>query len=101
MKDDRTNGTPKGSADRLPEGVGSIVADAKNQVQQAADKVTDAAQNLYTQTQSAAEDVTNAAQGSVTSFEQLLRHTIETQPYTTALVALGVGWLLGRTHRPF
>jgi hypothetical protein len=25
---------------------------------------------------------------------------IETQPYTAVLVALGIGWLLGRTHRP-
>jgi hypothetical protein len=26
--------------------------------------------------------------------------TIEAQPYTTALAALGIGWLLGRMHRP-
>jgi hypothetical protein len=24
----------------------------------------------------------------------------ETQPYTTTIVALGIGWLLGRMHRP-
>jgi hypothetical protein len=29
-----------------------------------------------------------------------LRTTIETQPYTTAIAALGIGWLLGRMHRP-
>jgi hypothetical protein len=29
-----------------------------------------------------------------------LRHTIETQPYTSVLVAIGVGWLIGRMHRP-
>jgi hypothetical protein len=29
-----------------------------------------------------------------------LRETIETQPYTSALIALGIGWLLGRLHRP-
>jgi hypothetical protein len=32
--------------------------------------------------------------------DRWLRHTIETQPYTSALVALGIGWLLGRLHRP-
>jgi hypothetical protein len=26
--------------------------------------------------------------------------TIETQPYTSAAVALGIGWLLERMHRP-
>jgi ElaB/YqjD/DUF883 family membrane-anchored ribosome-binding protein len=25
---------------------------------------------------------------------------IQEQPYTATLIALGVGWLLGRTHRP-
>ena len=34
-------------------------------------------------------------------FEKALRHSIETQPYTSAFVALGIGWLLGRMHRPF
>jgi hypothetical protein len=29
-----------------------------------------------------------------------LRNTIETQPYTAVVVALALGWLLGRTHRP-
>jgi hypothetical protein len=29
-----------------------------------------------------------------------LRNAIETQPYTSALVALGIGLLLGRMHRP-
>ena len=26
--------------------------------------------------------------------------TIEAQPYTAAIVAMGLGWLLGRMHRP-
>ena len=30
----------------------------------------------------------------MTTFDKLLRTTIETQPYTTAIVALGIGWLL-------
>jgi hypothetical protein len=29
-----------------------------------------------------------------------LRNKIETQPYTTVIAALGIGWLIGRTHRP-
>jgi hypothetical protein len=34
------------------------------------------------------------------SFEDIVRTTIETRPYTAAAIALGVGWLLGRMHRP-
>ena len=33
-------------------------------------------------------------------FESWLRGTIEAQPYRAALIALGIGWLLGRSHRP-
>jgi hypothetical protein len=52
-----------------------------------------AAQELYGQ-------AADTARETVSSFEKALRHTIETQPYTSALVALGLGWLLGRMHRP-
>jgi hypothetical protein len=41
-----------------------------------------------------------AARRTMGSLEKAIRTTIETQPYTAALIALGVGWLLGRMHRP-
>ena len=44
-----------------------------------------------------AADATRETAGSL---DQWLRRTIETQPYTTAIVALGIGWLFGRMHRP-
>ncbi len=34
------------------------------------------------------------------SFEARLRTVIEEQPYTAVAIALALGWLLGRTHRP-
>jgi hypothetical protein len=34
------------------------------------------------------------------SLEKAIRTTIETQAYTAAAIALGVGWSLGRMHRP-
>jgi hypothetical protein len=48
----------------------------------------------------AAKETTAAARESASSFEGSLRNTIETQPYTAVLLALGLGWLLGRMHRP-
>ena len=45
-------------------------------------------------------DAAGAAQDTAATLEKWLRRTIETQPYTTAIVAIGVGWLLGRMHRP-
>ncbi len=51
------------------------------------------------------KDVTSATTDAVTatanSFGRALRRTIETQPYTAVLIGVGIGWLLGRIHRPF
>ena len=47
------------------------------------------------------EDGTAAlARQTASSFERSLRDTIETQPLTAVFVSLGIGWLLGRLHRP-
>jgi hypothetical protein len=40
------------------------------------------------------------ARESAAGFDKWLRKTVETQPYTAAAVALGIGWLLGRLHEP-
>jgi len=42
----------------------------------------------------------DATRRTATNFEQWLRHTIETKPYTSVVVAVGLGWALGRMHRP-
>jgi hypothetical protein len=65
-----------------------------------ADQAAGAAQDLYGQVRDTAADAAVAARDTAASFEKWLRRTIETQPYTTALVAIGIGWLLGRMHRP-
>jgi ElaB/YqjD/DUF883 family membrane-anchored ribosome-binding protein len=41
-----------------------------------------------------------AARKTAGSFEAVARDLIESQPYTAVAIALGVGWLLGRMHRP-
>jgi hypothetical protein len=63
-----------------------------------------AAQDVYGQAYESAADVAGtpneAARRTMGSLEKTIRTTIETQPYAAALIALGVGWLLGRMHRP-
>jgi hypothetical protein len=54
--------------------------------------------DVETQRRGMAEQVAGAAQDAY--LDQWLRDTIETKPYTSALVALGIGWLLGRMHLP-
>jgi ElaB/YqjD/DUF883 family membrane-anchored ribosome-binding protein len=57
------------------------------------------------QARASAADVADSATDAVTktagSFERVLRRTIEEQPYTAVLIGIGIGWLLGRSHRPF
>jgi ElaB/YqjD/DUF883 family membrane-anchored ribosome-binding protein len=65
------------------------VREAKKQ----AGEVSDAAQDLYGQ-------VVDSASQTAGSFERALRNTIEKQPYTAVAIALALGWLFGRMHRP-
>ncbi len=65
------------------------VREAKKQ----AGEVSDAAQDLYGQ-------AVDSASRTAGSFERALRKTVENQPYTAVAIALGLGWLCGRMHRP-
>ncbi len=80
------------------------LGDAKKQASGVADAFGDAAQEVYDQARESAADVVDtartAARKTAGSFEQAIRNTIENQPYTAAAIALGIGWLLGRMHRP-
>jgi ElaB/YqjD/DUF883 family membrane-anchored ribosome-binding protein len=79
--------------------------ETKRQASDLADRASDAAQEVYEHARDRAADLADsaneAAQQTAGSLERALRNTIETQPYTAVAIALGLGWLLGRTHRPF
>jgi uncharacterized protein YjbJ (UPF0337 family) len=93
MTEDRISGTARNLGGKVEEGVGRVTGDVKTQIQGKLDQGAGAAQDLYGQTADAARD-------TAANLDKWLRTTIETQPYTTAIVALGIGWLLGRMHRP-
>jgi ElaB/YqjD/DUF883 family membrane-anchored ribosome-binding protein len=80
------------------------VGDAKKHAGDVADAFSDAAQDIYGQARESAADVAGttrkAARKAANSLEQAIRSTIEDQPYLAAAVALGIGWFLGRMHRP-
>ncbi len=81
------------------------LGDAKKQARDLAGEASDAAQDVYKHARDTAADLADsandAARQTAGSLERALRNTIETQPYTAVAIALGLGWLLGRTHRPF
>jgi hypothetical protein len=78
--------------------------DAKKQASGVAGDVSDAASELYDHATDSASDIADsanrAARKTAGSFEKALRNTIENQPYTAVAIALGLGWLFGRIHRP-
>ena len=93
MNEDRIAGTARNIGGKLEEGVGRATRDIKEQVQGKLDQAAGTAQDLYGQTAEVARD-------TAVTFEKWLRETIETKPYVAVAVALGIGWLIGRTHRP-
>ena len=100
MDENRITGTARNLGGKVEEGVGRVTGDAKTQVRGMADQAAGAVQDLYGQARDTAADAAVAARDSAASLEKWLRRTIETQPYTAAIVAMGLGWLLGRMHRP-
>ena len=64
--------------------------DAKKHAGGVADEISDAASQV----------AEIAARKTAGSFEKALRDTIEDRPYTAVGIALGLGWLFGRMHRP-
>ena len=93
MDEDRVYGTARNLGGKVEESVGRVTGDKQTQLKGKLDQLAGTAQDLYGQTADAARDTAG-------DLDKWLRRTIETQPYITAIVALGIGWLLGRMHRP-
>jgi uncharacterized protein YjbJ (UPF0337 family) len=100
MDENRISGTARNMGGSVEEGFGRATGDAKTQAEGLANRAVGAAQDLYGQARDSASDAADAVSDSAASFEKWFRHTVENQPYTTAIVAVGIGWLLGRLHRP-
>jgi uncharacterized protein YjbJ (UPF0337 family) len=93
MDENRLEGTARNLGGKIQEGVGRATGDTKAKTEGLLNQAAGTAQDLYGQT-------ADVARQTATTLDAWLRNTIETQPYTTAVVALGIGWLLGRLHRP-
>jgi ElaB/YqjD/DUF883 family membrane-anchored ribosome-binding protein len=64
------------------------------------DQAQGTAEKFYGQAKDAASDAADGVRKTASSFEDMVRRTIENKPYTAVAIALGIGWLFGRTHRP-
>ncbi len=100
MDENRVAGTARNVGGKVEEGFGRVTGNAGMKTEGLVDQAAGAAQDLYGQARDSAADAAGAARDSAAAFEKWLRRTIETQPYTSFIAAIGIGWLLGRMHRP-
>jgi uncharacterized protein YjbJ (UPF0337 family) len=110
MNEDRFAGTDKNVGGRVEQGFGRATGDMKTEVEGKMKQATGAAQELYGQAKDAAGDAYGQAkevagdaarsvQEHSAPMEEFLRNAIESRPYTSVAVALGVGWFIGRMGR--
>jgi hypothetical protein len=78
--------------------VGSMLSEGRDLTADVADPLKSAAEDLHTGDN--APQLLMVARSTASCMGDVVRNTIENQPYTAVAIALGLGWLLGRTDRP-
>ena len=82
--ENRVQGPLRNATGKMQEELGRPTGDFGTRVQGQLNQVAGTAQDMYGQARDAARD-------AGTTLDQWFRRALETQPYTTALVILGVG----------
>jgi uncharacterized protein YjbJ (UPF0337 family) len=100
MDEHRVTGAARNAAGRVEEGFGRVTGDTKSEAKGVIDQAQGAAENLYGQAKDAAGSAAEGVRQTASSVEDIVRRTIEDRPYTAVAIALGLGWLFGRAHRP-
>jgi uncharacterized protein YjbJ (UPF0337 family) len=99
MSDDRISGTAKNLGGKLQEGYGSLTGDTATEARGKLRQAEGTAQDLYGQAKDALADAARAAQDGAAEARDVIRDVVEERPYTVALAALAVGFLIGRMGR--
>ena len=96
MNEDQVVGSAKNLGGRVQEGFGRVTGDAKSQIAGALNQTAGAAQEFYGNAKETASDAAGAVLDGAASTEDFVRRVIEERPYTTAIVALCLGLVIGR-----
>ena len=104
MNEDRFAGTAKNVGGRVEQGFGRATGDelegklkqATGAAQDIYGQAKDAAGEAYGQAKDAVGDAARSVQEHAAPWEEFLRNAIESRPYTSVAVALGLGWFIGR-----
>jgi uncharacterized protein YjbJ (UPF0337 family) len=99
MNEDRISGTAKNLGGKVEEGIGRVIGDARTELAGKTRQVEGQLQDLYGQAAETASHAAQAVRETASDAEDFIRTTIEQRPYTSAAVALGIGFLIGRFAR--
>lgn len=99
MNEDRIEGSARTVGGKIQEAAGKATGDAKTRVEGELNQAAGHAQDLYGQARDAAADAVGALEDGAETIEDAVRDFVETRPYTTAAIALGIGWLIGTMGR--
>jgi uncharacterized protein YjbJ (UPF0337 family) len=99
MNEDRLTGNAKRFGGQVEEGFGRATGDVKAELEGKAKQAEGTLQDVYGQAKEAAASATQAVRESASKADDFLRTTIEQRPYTTAVFALAIGFLIGRFAR--
>jgi len=100
MSEDQMTGRGRNAADKTEEASARKTGEARTEAEGATNQLKGTAQDVYDQARKGVSDLADVVRGSTSSFEGLVRNTIEQQPYKAVAIALGIGCFLGRLHRP-
>jgi uncharacterized protein YjbJ (UPF0337 family) len=89
MNRDQVEGAARTLGGKVQEAAGSVTGDAKSRVEGLANQAAGRVQEGY-------GEATEAVAGAYEDAADGVRDFIETRPYTTAAIALCVGWLIGK-----
>jgi uncharacterized protein YjbJ (UPF0337 family) len=99
MDENRLSGTAKNLGGKIEEFAGKVTGDAKVQVEGKLKQAVGTMQNLYGQARDAtsetAGDAIDAIRDQAHTLDEVLQNTVETRPYLSVTIALGVGIALG------
>jgi len=99
MTDDRIAGTAKNLGGKVQETYGTAAGDVGSQAKGKLRQAEGAMEDLYGQAKDTAADAADVIRQTASDADDYVRRVIEERPYTVAIAALAVGFLLGRLGR--
>ena len=99
MTDDRIARTARNLGGKVQEGFGAVTGDTRTELQGKMNQAVGSAQDLYGQAKDAAYDAAEVVKQGAKEADDYVRSFIEERPYTAAIGALVLGWVIGHTGR--